>query len=63
MILDNRAIECPIRRGVISALECHTCPNCMRVLYRSEFPPEHQCMVWRKFLTVDDADMEDESAP
>jgi hypothetical protein len=39
-------IECPVRTKRISSLECHVCPNCIRVLYRGESPPEMQCSLW-----------------
>ena len=40
-------IECPVRWTRISSLECQSCPNRIRVMFRSEFPPELQCSAWR----------------
>ncbi len=39
-------IECPVRNKVISSMTCHTCPNHIRVLYKSEMPAELQCSRW-----------------
>ncbi len=39
-------IRCPMRNQVISSEVCHTCSNHIRVLFRSETPPELQCTRW-----------------
>lgn len=45
MGLANQTIKCPIRKAVISSLECRACANRVRVLFQSEYPPELLCSV------------------
>lgn len=61
MLFDSRVIECPIRRAVVPTLECHSCPNGIRVLFRSEYPPELQCAVWRRLFDIDETNKEEET--
>jgi hypothetical protein len=43
-------IKCPVRKTVISSLECRECSNRVRVLYQSEYPPELLCSVcWLEY--------------
>lgn len=50
MAKNTEEIECPVRGTAVPVLTCHSCPNCLRVLFRSEYPPEVQCMAWRRWL-------------
>ena len=36
-------IDCPVRKARVSSMECHCCDNHIRVLFKSEAPPELQC--------------------
>jgi hypothetical protein len=39
-------IECPMRGRVVSSTLCDFCDNRIRVLFRSEVPPELRCGRW-----------------
>jgi hypothetical protein len=39
-------IHCPIRKKEICSEVCHSCANHIKVIYKSENPPEFQCSCW-----------------
>gem|GEM_PF-6488383 len=39
-------LNCPIRGKIISSMICHTCPNHIKVMFKSELSPELQCSRW-----------------
>ena len=43
MGLGIQTIKCPVRKAVISSLECRDCANRVKVLFQSEYPPEMLC--------------------
>jgi len=50
------AIKCPVRKAVISSLECRECANRVKVLFQSEYPPELLCSVcWLQYAASDEA--------
>ena len=51
-------LRCPVRKKVISSMVCHTCANHIKVLYKSENPPELQCSCWD--WSVDEVERETE---
>lgn len=50
MGLTSQTIKCPVRKAVISSLECRECANRVKVLFQSEYPPELLCSVcWLQY--------------
>ena len=50
-------IFCPVQETVISSLQCDACENRIRVLFRSETPPELRCTRWDWSLTAPGPDL------